>query len=369
MASFNLGRIRGDKGDTGLSGEKGEKGERGAEGAQGISGFTPVFTVKETTTVEEGESARVEIDSADIKNPELSFYIPKGKDGKDALGDMISSIYDAQGKKCDVFEYADLLFNNAMKKSGGEFSGKVKAYCLDNQELCVRNIVVAESFPEDARTGDIFIGIKSEGSITIGEQDVGTKLIVKENGTEVPYIIVGKNYADSGNIALLRSEILPVQSYFDRAGKTDYCLSAADLYLETIYSKSIEKTLLDKLVDAELIKVGKRKIFLPSYPELTEFEYFAENSKRAVVTDGTYSGYWTRGLYSSNNSIINSQGELETLRATEVSGYRPMIVLKSDTIVENIKYYSSHAVKLPEEKRGIYVFDGEAWKECFSLDN
>ena len=74
MASFNLGRIKGEKGDAGIPGERGTQGERGAQGAQGVSGFTPVFSVKEIITVEDNESARVEIESSDIKNPLLTFF-------------------------------------------------------------------------------------------------------------------------------------------------------------------------------------------------------------------------------------------------------------------------------------------------------
>lgn len=127
MASFNLGRIRGEKGDTGLSGEKGEQGERGAQGPQGVMGFTPVFSVKETNTIGESEGARVEMDSSNPQNPLLSFFIPKGADGKDALGDMISSIYDSQQKKSDVFEYADSLFEGSMKKERRRISWKSKS--------------------------------------------------------------------------------------------------------------------------------------------------------------------------------------------------------------------------------------------------
>lgn len=369
MASFNLGRIKGEKGDAGTPGERGTQGERGAQGAQGVSGFTPVFSVKEIITVEDNESARVEIDSSDIKNPILTFFIPKGKDGKDALGDMISSIYDSKGKKCDVFEYADSIFNGAMKKSGGEFSGKVKAYSADAQELCVRNIVVAKNFPEGARTGDICITEKRKGTITLGDQETGTSFIIKENGVPTPYIIVEKDFYGENTVALIRNEVLSVSSYFDRAGKSEYCLSTADFYLEAIYSKFLDKNLLNKLVDSSLAGVGKRKIFLPANTELSDFEYFKENSKRAIATGGTYSAYWTRGLYSSNNAIINSQGELESVKATEKHSYRPMIVLDGDTQVENTEFNSLHAVKLPEEQCGIYVFDGEAWKECISFDN
>ncbi len=369
MASFNLGRIKGEKGEAGISGERGEKGERGVQGAQGVSGFTPVFGVKEIITVDENQSARVELDSSDIKNPLLTFYIPKGADGKDAMGDMISSIYDSKGKKCDIFEYVDLLFSSAMKKSGGEFSGKVKAYSMGAQELCVRNIVVAKSFPEDARLGDICIVIKNESSITIGDQEVGTNLIVMENGIETPYVIVGKNFLGSGTVELIRRDILLDESFFDRAGNTDYSLSAADLFLETMYSKNLDKSFLDKLLDVEVSSSVKRKIFLPSNYELVNLEYFKKNSRVAKKTDGSSSGYWTRGLYGSNNAIINSQGEIEGSRPTEKCGYRPMVVLKSDTCVENTVFKSNHAVKLPEEKCGIYIFDGEQWKECIIVDN
>lgn len=369
MASFNLGRIKGEKGEAGISGEKGEKGERGAEGAQGVSGFTPVFGIKEIITVDENQSARVELDTSNIKNPLLTFYIPKGADGKDAMGDMISSIYDSNGKKCDVFEYADLLFSSAMKKSGGEFSGKVKAYSTDLNELCVRNIVVAKSFPKNPLLGDICIVIKNESSITIGDQEIGTNLIVMENGIETPYIIVGKNFLGSGTVELIRKDILFEESFFDRTGNTDYPLSAADLFLETIYSKTLKKSFLDKLLDVAISNTEKRKILLPSSFDMVNLEYFTKNTKMAKKTDGKSSGYWIRGLYGSSNIIINSQGEIEPLYATEKCGYRPMVVLKSDTCVENTVFKSNHAVRLPEEKSGIYIFDGEVWKECILIDN
>ena len=369
MASFNLGRIKGEKGEAGISGERGEKGERGAQGAQGVMGFTPVFEVKEVITAENGESARVELDSSDIKKPLLTFYVPKGKDGKDALGDMISSIYDSKGKRCDIFEYADMLSISAMKKSGGEFSGKVKAYSMDEQELCVRNIVVAKSFPEDARLGDICIVTKSKSSITIGEQEIGTKLIVMENGIETPYLIVDKNIFGEGMVGLIRNEILPVKAFYDRAGSTDYCLSSVDLFLETIYPKSLENKFVDKLVKINITNTGRRRIFLPANGNLLDFEYFKENSRAAKITGGTHSAYWIRGLYNNLNTIINSQGEAEGLRVTERCGYRPMLVLNSETCVENIEFESKHAVRLPDEKCGIYIFDGEQWKECISLDN
>lgn len=369
MASFNLGRIKGEKGDAGTPGERGIQGERGVQGAQGVSGFTPVFSVKEIITVDDNEGARVEIDSSDIKNPLLTFYIPKGADGKDAMGDMISSIYDSKGKKCDVFEYADLLFDGAMKKSGGELFGKVKAYSADTQDLCVRNIVVANSFPEDACLGDICIVIKSESSIAIGDQEIGTNLIIKENGINTPYIIVGKNFLESGTVELIRRDILLEESFFDRAGNTDYSLSAADLFLETMYSKTLDKSFLGKLLDIEISDSVKRKIFLPSSYDMANLEYFKENTRMAKKTDGRSSGYWVRGLYSGINTIINSQGQLEALSAKEKCGYRPMIALKNDTCVVNTVFKSNHAVTFPEEKCGVYIFDGEVWKECIALDN
>ncbi len=369
MASFNLGRIKGEKGEAGISGERGEKGERGVQGAQGVMGFTPVFGVKEVITAENSESARVELDSSDIKNPLLTFYVPKGKDGKDALGDMISSIYDSKGKKSDIFEYADTLLKSAMKKSGGEFSGKVKAYSMSEEELCIRNIAVAKNFPEDACLGDICIVTKRESSITIGEQEIGTKLIVMENGIETPYLIVDKNIFGEGMVGLIRNEILPVKSFYDRAGSTDYSLSSVDIFLETIYPRSLEKKFLNKLVGIDIYNTGKRKIFLPGNGNLLDYEYFSKNSRAARMTGGSYSPYWIRGTYGNNNTIINSQGEAEGLRVTERCGYRPMLVLNSETCVENIEFESAHAVRLPDEKCGIYIFDGEVWKECISLDN
>ena len=95
MASFNLGRVKGDKGDkgdTGAKGERGEKGEKGDTGARGIDGRTPVFAVGETVTISPEEEAHVELNSDDAENPVLSFYIPRGHDGRDAMGDMLSAV-------------------------------------------------------------------------------------------------------------------------------------------------------------------------------------------------------------------------------------------------------------------------------------
>ena len=96
MASFNLGRIKGDKGDKGdpgIKGDKGEKGDRGERGERGSDAPIPVFSVGTTSTLPSSMEAYVEIKTEDSENYVLNFSIPKGKDGNDASGDMNKSVY------------------------------------------------------------------------------------------------------------------------------------------------------------------------------------------------------------------------------------------------------------------------------------
>lgn len=368
MASFNLGRIKGDTGPVGPQGPKGDKGdtgEKGDKGEQGISGYTPIFSIKETQTVSSDEKARVEINADIPQSPELTFYIPKGKDGKDALGDMVSSIYDPKGIRKDVFEYTDALAEFCMKRAGGSFTGKVRAYSENIGDSCIRNIIVAKNLPEDAIDGDIGIVLESTNSLTLKDQNIGTIVTVKEDGVEAPYIIAGKNYHKEGTVTLIRKYLLPYSGCFDFVYRKTYDMSNADMYLENIYLKEIDELFRKNIVPISLLSYGKRRVFLPTYDDLKYLEYFKANSKVAqTIGNSRTSSYWTRTLSTDKVGTINTLGEEELLTPSEKIGFRPLIVLNGDTTLENSVYESEHCVKLQEKKRGLYVFDGGIWKEC-----
>ena len=82
MASFNLGRIKGDKGDKGDTGAKGDKGERGERGEKGSDAPIPVFTIGDTKTLPSSEEAYVELNTEDMLNPVLIFSVMTAWNGK-----------------------------------------------------------------------------------------------------------------------------------------------------------------------------------------------------------------------------------------------------------------------------------------------
>lgn len=365
MASFNLGRIKGDKGDSGAKGDMGPKGEKGDKGENGV---TPVFSVKETKTISSSESAYVEITNDDPKNPALSFYIPRGKDGKETLGDMSSAVYDSEGKAQDIFKYADTLLEKSLKKSGGEMLGEISAYKSSLNKSCVRNISVLSSLPESGKDGDICILKKAENLKTIGECTVGTTVLIPEDNQKEEYIIVGKNNIAEGGITLIRKNLPSYQITFDYAMRNRYLLSDADILLETMYKYLFPESLRKKMLYALLENKEKRQCFLASLSDLENMEYFKENGKGAFVTSAIGPvEYLTRTIGSGKTIYtINKSGLSSTLSQNALCYFRPVIVLDSGCTVENIVHNNLPAVSFFEYEEGIFAFKNGAWEECAS---
>lgn len=369
MASFNLGRIKGDKGDRGdigPIGETGPKGEKGDKGDRGTDGSTPVFSVDKTETLSSSEEAYVEINTQTPETPVLSFYIPRGKDGKDASGDMQQSVYDKNGRQEDIFEYADSLFAGSLKVSGGNLTGALKASESPLADGYIRNVSVNSSLPENTANGDLCIVIYDEGTKTLKDCALGTVVLLEENGKEIQYLLVGKNYHKTGGITLLRKDLAPYGQCFDLINRGQYPLSEIDIHMETMYKNLYSKRIRDSLLNVHLDGVCYRQCFLLSYKDLTEMEYFSSDQKRIAFRDGnTYEGiYITRSLTDKKVYAVKENGSFTSTYQSASSYYRPAIVLPEDMVVSNIVYNNTAAVKLPETKSGIYIYlDGE-WKEC-----
>lgn len=369
MASFNLGRIKGDKGDRGdigPIGETGPKGEKGDKGDRGTDGSTPVFSVDKTETLSSSEEAYVEINTQTPETPVLSFYIPRGKDGKDASGDMQQSVYDKNGRQEDIFEYADTLFGGALKASGGSLTGALKASESPLADGYIRNISVKSSLPENAANGDLCIVIYDEGTKTLKDCALGTVVFLEEKGKEIRYLLVGKNHHKTGGITLLRSDLAPYEQCFDLKNCGQYPLSDIDILMETMYKSLYSKRVRDNLLSINLDGNCYRQCFLLSYKDLTEMEYFSSDAMRIALRDGkSYAGqYITRSLTDKKVYTVKDTGSFTTITQSISAYYRPAIVLPEDMVVSNTVYNNTAAVKLPETKSGIYIYlDGE-WKEC-----
>ena len=110
----------------------------------------------------------------------------------------------------------------------------------------------------------------------------------------------------------------------------------------------------------------KRHCFLLSHTEISQLEYFVNTGRTATNNpSGSPLTYLTRTI-GSNQTVyaVNYEGLYTTISQGTMSYFRPAFVLPQETIVENAEYNSQPVIKIPEEKAGIFVFDGAAWKEC-----
>lgn len=370
MASFKIGRIKGERGEKGESGAKGERGERGESGKNGTDGYTPCFAVGEIETLTAGSDAYVKIDASDAKNPIISFGIPRGENGASAQGDMAKSIYDKNGKNADIYEYADTLSKDCIKKSGGGFTGEVTAVSGEKEKLAVRNICLCSSPPTGAKNGDICIAdVKNEEStLFLKDTTPGAIVLIEENGEDTEYIVCEKNYHKDNTVTLIRKYLLPCVCAYDRANRPPYAFSTSDMVLSTMFILCYGNYVKGLLENAEIESGVLRKVFLPSKNELEQMTYFLTNAKNtSVAQDTDVSTYLTRTRYASNQAnayaVIAGNETVGVVQGTEAYRLRPMIVLPEDTPVANAQTPSGAGFKLSEPKGGIYLFNAGMWEE------
>lgn len=365
MASFNLGKIKGDKGEKGDIGPKGDKGEKGDRGERGADGNTPVFSIAQTETLESGTDAFVELDSSDASNPVLKFFIPKGRDGNDAFGDMQSAQYDKNGRKTDIFEYADKLSESAFKKDGGTFTGEVNAHSSLPEDICVRNISIGNALPGAAKNGDVCVLTKKISDITLGDIEPGSTLLIKENGSYHEYYVIAKNSYLQNGTALMRKKLLNNTVIYSKENSSTYSQSDIDMFLNTVVFNMFDGSIRDKMMYVPVESNLNRKIFLPTSTDITPLTNFEEGTYKANIDGGSAGTYWTRKIIGSANVYcVDTAGAFLSSSAARSYYIRPMFVLPSDIQVENTEVSSGIGYKLSEDKGGIYVLKNGEWSEC-----
>lgn len=370
MAGFNLGRIigeKGEKGDTGPKGDTGAKGEKGDKGDNGKDGLTPVFSVGEVTTLTNGESALVEIDSSNPENPVLSFKIPAGKDGRDALGDMLKTVYDSKGVATDIYEYAQKLFDGCLKTEGGNLSGTLTVAESPLSERAVRNISIASALPEAGAEGDVFIKLNDKNSKTLGDCNEGDMVIIKENGKDIVYLVAGINYHGENTVTLLRKNLYPFKCPYDYQKRDEYRMSDIDIFLESMFISVYPHTVKNALVSIKNTDNVYRHCFLLSKSDYTNMNYFSDIKNRSAIREG--SGYNDSHMTSTTGTKgyiigIGTTGEFVSISISSSYSFRPAFVLPSDFPVINTMKDSLPAVMPVIPSPGIYVYAGGEWREC-----
>ena len=365
MASFNLGRIKGDKGDTGPKGTQGEKGDRGETGAKGSDGITPVFSVGGVETVDFSQSASVVIKNDNPANPKLFFHIPRGKNGIDAMGDMQKAVYDKEGRETDFYEFAQNLQGQCLLKSGGSLSGKLIASPSAYTQRCVRNVMVAQSLPDDCADGDICIITSSNIGVKIGEYIVGSTILLREDEKDERYIVVAKDYHGKDTVTLMRKYLLDEAECFDYNRRNRYVGSYIDLFLDAVFKKRFPDSFTKNLKSTDVGSMYKRQCFIPSREELEGMSYFSENDKLAYTIDSEIPRtYMTRTVGNSKNIYcVSDSGKYVLCDMTEPVYYRPFVVVPSDMIIINEVSDGETVSKFCGTSGSIYIYSGGEWRD------
>ena len=358
MASFKLGRIKGERGDSGA------KGDRGDIGAKGEQGPVPVLTVESVQTVDSREDATVEINSADPLNPKLLFRIPKGLDGKDAFGDMAESIYDTEGKKTDIYKFADELFKKCLLKTGGVVSGKLMVSDAPANENCVRNIIFSSTLPESAAEGDVCFIVPKSSESTLDSSSTGSVLLIKEDDEEAEYIVAHKEYHKAGTVTLVRKHLVGYSEYFNYPVREGYGCSNIDLMLENVHTKLFPEFVQKQLVAVKIEGAYKRRCFLPSVSELSGIEYFKNNGIIAKTKEGLSKDYYMTRTLTEKKTVtsVSNKGELVPVSQTTKTYFRPIIVLPGGFKVDNF-LHQGNAVMKPVSSAEARFFNNGEWKE------
>ena len=370
MGSFNLGRVKGDKGDRGETGPKGDtgaKGDKGDRGDNGRDGYTPVFKVGTVRKLENGEAPLVEIDSSDPASPVISFQIPSGKDGKDASGDMLKTIYDTEGVGADIFKYSEELFSKCLKTTGGVLEGVLTATEAPIAERAVRNITISHELPTAGAEGDVFILLTENEAKTLGECNEGDQVIIKEYGIDTVYLVAGADYHEDDTVTLIRKDLCPFKCCYDYKKRGSYPMSDIDVFLETMLVSGYTPELRRELVPIKHVNNIKRHCFLLRRNDYTKMNYFQNLENRVAKKNGLSTSeahIIADAGTTSSVAAISTTGEFASLSTYDDSYFRPSIVLPSNLPVKNTELDSSPAVLPVSPRSGIYVFADGVWKEC-----
>lgn len=113
---LNLVLEKGDKGETGSQGEPGQQGPQGEQGIQGPQGNPGTDAPTITGITIRQSDYHLIVTLSDGTSYDAGYC--RGQAGA-GTGDMLASVYDPQGKRTDVFKYADDAINNIPSQEAG----------------------------------------------------------------------------------------------------------------------------------------------------------------------------------------------------------------------------------------------------------
>lgn len=215
--------------------------------------------------------------------------------------------------------------------------------------------------------------------------DSGYTVYIKENGKYTPYFVLDKNYMRTGNVLVLRKNIVGGEKGFtedyngtiakDKIYDGQMTFGDAEVFLEEEFPKRFDKAFLDAVCLAELEyydvfeeaadTVTYERFFMLSGKELCyeadndgarnngkPLTYFKENNKTAANDIGKEVPYWTRSEYYGYNCAVGfNNGWINDMDDYVKYGVRPAFTISGSAKIKEVE----------DDILGfIYVFDMEA---------
>ena len=150
--TLNLVLEKGDKGDTGDKGATGETGPQGKQGVQGPQGNPGADAPTISGITIRQSDYHMIVTLSDGTSYDAGYC--RGQAGA-GTGDMLASVYDPQGKRTDVFKYADDLDATAVHKTEDENISGLKVFTAPAKVNGTDQITTKF---ETSNGGSVFIG-------------------------------------------------------------------------------------------------------------------------------------------------------------------------------------------------------------------
>lgn len=187
--------------------------------------------------------------------------------------------------------------------------------------------------------------------ISTSSVSIGQEIYLYEGDVLTPFIVVEKDYVKSGNVIVMRKYPLPP----DILGTSlaSYINSPLDTYLDGTYSRILGAQYSPIMLAASNMNgtsnSDDRKIFIPSYAELTgnsvtvagrtvkegsQFTYFSSGNSVICTHNGIGVNYFLRTPYSlSSFYIVTLSGGYSFSSYTDAQYIRPFVSLSSSSSV------------------------------------
>lgn len=182
----------------------------------------------------------------------------------------------------------------------------------------------------------------------------GSVIGLYENGVMVPFVVLEKNYVESGRVLVVRRDSVKAETLYAESD-TDYSGSKTDVWLNNDYLLTLDAATQGVLVEESIpvfneygVYASNRKVFLLSHKEYnlasvsglpaegSAISYFDTAERKIALYNGTPYRHWTRTVIQNDTvaGLVLETGSVGTDNPkTGIAGIRPAFTLPSTFVV------------------------------------